>query len=314
MSGQSSPSFDFDAAIQHAHQTKFTLAFVNADKKGNLVVGASQSLDTLAPIAKKLRDAGGDAIVSLGGYEANRNGGSLVDIASYYKDDMTKLVAAYQSIVDTTKATWIDYDVEGWDNVSDQATNEVRAKALVQLKTKNPSLQISLTLPVGYQNGFFDNAYSLVKKCKEVGFKPDLINLMAMDFDNPPDGATKMGYYAIQVATLVQKQLNDIDFFPPQGLGITTMIGKQDNGFAPQVFTQKDAQKVIDFAIANPKMIGRLAFWSANRDTSFNSSTQSDLPHSSLVNQVQWEFTNIFQRFDPPTLPPTASSSVRKRH
>jgi hypothetical protein len=77
-----------------------------------------------------------------------------------------------------------------------------------------------------------------------------------------------MGDLAIQAATSLHGQLKTI--YPAKTdaqlwrmVGVTPMIGVNDN--PAEVFTVADATKLTTFA--KSKGIGRLAMWSANRDS-----------------------------------------------
>jgi hypothetical protein len=75
-------------------------------------------------------------------------------------------------------------------------------------------------------------------------------------------------------------------------LGITPMIGKNDDG---STFTLADAQTVENFAASNG--VGRLAFWSANRDQPCSGSANS-LSTCSEISQNSLAFTDAFVPYE----------------
>jgi chitinase len=128
------------------------------------------------------------------------------------------------------------------------------------------------------------------------------INVMTMDFAQPPAAGTSMG-------TLVQAALNAThaqltDLFPRYGIrlrpqqiwqrmGATVMIGQND--IQGENFTVSDARAVVSFAAANH--LGRISMWSLNRDAQCGSS----FPENGLMSntcsgtaQSSLEFSQIF--------------------
>jgi hypothetical protein len=76
-------------------------------------------------------------------------------------------------------------------------------------------------------------------------------------------------------------------------VGVTPMIGINDDN--KEIFTTADATKVVSFANANG--LGRLAFWSANRDQPCPSPTQWTSNTCSGVSAAQWAFSKAFEAF-----------------
>ncbi|MGA2830815.1 MAG: hypothetical protein ABSF03_32420 [Streptosporangiaceae bacterium] len=75
-------------------------------------------------------------------------------------------------------------------------------------------------------------------------------------------------------------------------IGVTPMIGQNDD--AAEVFTEADAHTLVSFAEANH--LGRLAFWSADRDQPCSGSV-SGLPSCSEISQSPLDFTKIFTAY-----------------
>lgn len=68
-----------------------------------------------------LRQKGGDVIISFGG----ANGTEL----AMCHNDVHALQAAYQSVIDQYRVTWVDFDIEGWA-VGDRPSIDLRNKAI----------------------------------------------------------------------------------------------------------------------------------------------------------------------------------------
>jgi hypothetical protein len=101
---------------------------------------------------------------------------------------------------------------------------------------------------------------SFLHVAQRTGTSLDLVNLMTMDYGAP---VRDMGAAAVRAA---RKSLAQVQTVWPSAtygdLGITPMIGRNDS--ARETTTLRDAVAIRDFATDNG--VGRLAFWSLNRD------------------------------------------------
>jgi chitinase len=75
-------------------------------------------------------------------------------------------------------------------------------------------------------------------------------------------------------------------------VGVTPMIGQNDD--PAEVFTEADAHTLVSFAQQNH--LGRLAFWSVDRDQPCAGSA-SGLPQCTMISQQALDFTKIFDGF-----------------
>jgi hypothetical protein len=118
-----------------------------------------------------------------------------------------------------------------------------------------------------------------------------VVNIMTMDYY--AGTSTEMGSAAVSAAQATLAQMRAVD--PGYGyanLGITPMIGKNDDG---STFTVADAQTVENFAAQQG--VGRLAFWSANRDQPCSGSANS-LSTCSEISQNALAFTDAFVPYE----------------
>jgi chitinase len=135
------------------------------------------------------------------------------------------------------------------------------------------------------------------------GVTLDIVNVMAMDYGDSaaPNPQGRMGDYAIQAATSLFNQLKTVYGTAKSDnqlwamVGITPMIGLND--VTTETFDQQEAREVLAFA--EQRGIGRLSFWSLNRDRQNASGTLGyvDLFSSSIL-QSPFEFSQIFGTFD----------------
>ncbi|HEY0804888.1 MAG TPA: hypothetical protein VGD84_07485, partial [Pseudonocardiaceae bacterium] len=146
-----------------------------------------------------------------------------------------------------------------------------------------------------------------VQAAKNDGARVDVFNVMAMDYGGSFDNPANMGQYAISAA---QNTLNQVrGSFPGDSfanIGITPMIGQNDD--SAEVFSEANASSVVSFANSNG--IGRLAFWSVDRDQPCGGAA-TGLPACSMISQAKLDFTKIFNGFsggNPPPPPPTTTN------
>ncbi|HVB44070.1 MAG TPA: carbohydrate-binding protein, partial [Streptosporangiaceae bacterium] len=106
-------------------------------------------------------------------------------------------------------------------------------------------------------------------------------------------GGADMGAYAVDAAQ------NTLAFartlWPAMtyaNIGVTPMIGQNDD--PAEVFTEANAATLVSFAQANH--LGRLAFWSVDRDQPCGGSA-SGLPSCSEISQQSLDFTKIFAQY-----------------
>jgi hypothetical protein len=255
------PPFDLAADLKASGTKYFTLGFIVAQG------GCTASWGGFYPVSsgyysagiQALRAAGGDVIVSFGG-EA---GEELADACT----SVSALQAQYQSVISEYNISHIDFDVEGADE-GNTASLTRRFAAIAALEKANPTLSVSLTVPVLPQ-GLDFNGLNVVKSAIANGARIDNVNVMAMDYgDGPaPNPAGQMGTYAIDAARATEAQLATL--YPTlttaqlwHMVGVTALIGVND--ITDEVFQVSDAQQLETFAAQTH--LGRLSMWAATRD------------------------------------------------
>lgn len=274
-----------DQAIGSAGLKAFTAAFVIGS-------GCTPIWGDTLPVANdptvsgeigRATSAGAMPIVSFGG-----EGG--VELAQSCTD-LGQVTAGYQGVIDQFHLTHIDFDVEGAAIADPDSVNR-RFQAISALESANPGLVVSVTVPV-MPDGLDGNGQTFLKAAKADNARIDLVNVMTMDYYGSWDGSPTMGAYATRAASATLDFVRTL--WPSDGyanIGITPMIGQNDD--AAEVFTEADAQTVVDFAKANG--VGRLAFWSVDRDQPC-SSTASGLPQCTEINSGMLDFTRIFGQY-----------------
>jgi Chitinase A, N-terminal domain len=257
------PVFDLAAAATETGIKHYTLGFITAKTIAQCTPAWGSYYEMsdkyLFGGINKLRQQKGDVMISFGG-AANSE---LATVCS----DTAQLVSAYRLVINTYKAKYLDFDIEG-AALLNTAANQRRALAIAQLQQQFPNLKVWFTLPAT-PKGLTPEGIQLLQQALQAGVNLRGVNIMAMDYGDwvAPNPSGKMGYYAIQAAKSLFTQLKS--FYPTLSIagvwnkiGVTPMIGIND--VSSEIFTLKNAQELATFG--QNKKLGLLAFWSANRD------------------------------------------------
>ncbi|HWD02838.1 MAG TPA: chitinase [Amycolatopsis sp.] len=280
-------------------QKAFQLAFILAPDGGGCSPTwdgkAAVSSDTaVAGVVDRIRGAGGDVSVSVGGYGGTKLGQTCGSV------DAT--AAAYQQVVSKYGLKAIDFDLEEPEYESAPAVaNELGAAK--KLQADNPGLFVSVTMPgTSAGTGWFGT--QLLDEAKSIGFTPN--NFSIMPFDGGFNGASAQVSALEAFHGLLESHLGWDSATAYSHEGFSGMNGHSDNG---EVFNLSDFQTVYDYATSHH--LGRFTFWSVNRDRACT--TTNDNAVCSNVPQNDWDFTKFTTRFagatppqssTPPTTPP----------
>ncbi|WP_212908697.1 chitinase [Streptomyces sp. TS71-3] len=274
-----------DTAISGHGVKSFTAAFVlgsgcNQIWGDTLPVGDDPNTD---PLIKKAQDAGASVIVS--------SGGAAGLPLAWTCTDQSAIESGYQKIIDSYGVKSLDFDIEG-GAIADTAAATRNMQAMKSLKAANPDLTFSVTLPV-LPDGLTADGVNIIKAAKDAGVKIDIVNIMTMDYYQ---GDQDMGKAATAAADATLGQMQSVDSSYGYGnLGITPMIGVNDDN---STFSLDNASSVASWAAG--KGVGRLSFWSVNRDTACGSVAKKGIdkptasPTCSGVEQGQLAFADAF--------------------
>jgi hypothetical protein len=272
-----------DTAITGHQLHAYTAAFVlgegcNQIWGDTLPIGADSYTD---PEIAKAKSEGASVIIS--------SGGASGEPLAWTCTTQSSIDAGYQAIINDYGVTQLDFDVEG-AAVADTASAARQMQAMKDLKASNPNLRFSMTLPV-LTSGLTGDGVNILKAAKNAGIRIDVVNIMTMDYY--AGTGTEMGQGAISAAQATLAQMQSVDpGYTYANLGITPMIGKNDDG---STFTLADAQTVENFAAQNG--VGRLAFWSVDRDQPCGGSANS-LSTCSEISQSSLAFTDAFVPYE----------------
>jgi len=258
-------------------------------------VGATVANDTLPngttilSLIQGVRAAGGDVIISFGGASGTELAQGCTTVSS--------LQSAYQSVltkysVNSSTPVRLDFDIEG-GATTDQASITRRNQALKNLKSANPGLVISYTLPV-LPTGLIASGVNILNSVKTDGLSLNVVNVMAMDYGSANDNGGQMGLSAQQAASNTHNQVVAAGL--TASIGVTPMIGINDVN--TEIFQLSDAQSLLNFANAN-SYITRIAMWSVARDNGSCAGQGFASPVCSGISQSNWAFSNILKPFGP---------------
>jgi len=210
----------------------------------------------------RLRDQGGDTMVSFGG-QANS------DIALGC-EDADGVRSAYGEVLDRYRIDAIDLDLEG-EMLQTPAAIERQAEAVEALQKQRASeggLDVWLTLPVT-PTGLDKHGVEAVRAYLKAGVSLQGVNAMTMDFNSAKDLSMRERVQSSLEG--LHDQLRSLYAEVDESLGSATawsmvaatpMIGQND--VPSEVFSLRDAHALNGFA--NDHGMARLSYWSANRD------------------------------------------------
>jgi chitinase len=200
-----------------------------------------------------IRTAGGDVAISFGGWSGNKLGSACKTAAT--------LAGAYQKVIDAYALKAIDVDIEHGEFTS-AATRRRVVEALAAVQRANPGLEISITMGTA-ESGPAKAGLSLIADAAAIGFQPTVWTVMPFDFGAP---ATDMGHASIRPVEglaadlVVAYRLSSSAAY--ERAGVSSMNGHTDE--ASEIVSLEAFQTIAGFAEAHH--LGRLTFWSVNRD------------------------------------------------
>ncbi|GHJ44165.1 hypothetical protein Cs7R123_15070 [Catellatospora sp. TT07R-123] len=262
----------------------FTLAFMLSDGTCNPMWDGSRPLtggDDQAKI-NAIRGAGGDVIVSFGGWSGNKLGEKCSSASA--------LAGAYQKVVNAYGLKAIDVDIED----TEFSTASVRQRvvdALKIVKTNNPGIRTFITFGTT-PTGPDATGKDLISKGAAAGLDNDGWTIMPFDFGGHTG---TMGQATVSAAeglkNAVKTAYGYSDATAYAKIGVSSMNGITDE--PGETVTIADFQTIL--AYAQQHHLARLTFWSINRDRACG--TGSDADSCSGVSQQPYAFTKILVQY-----------------
>jgi chitinase len=281
-----------------------TLAFIQAPSAGSCSLtwngDGTQPIPgpSFAAQIASLQRTGGDVIPSFGGYSADVGGTEIADSCT----DVSKIAAAYESVISTYHVTRLDMDVEA--NSLDNAAGISRRNEAVKMTEawaarRHLPLQVQYTIPVE-PTGLEANALAVLQNAAATGTRIDVVNIMTFDYYLASEPAPlNMAAEAISAARNVHAQLAGLYPRDSQARlwareGITLMPGIDDYPGRTEITSLSDTQKVLVFA--KHQGLGLMSIWAIQRDNGGCPGTIGAGTCSGVA-QSTWAFSHVLERF-----------------
>jgi hypothetical protein len=241
------------SVMQKTGVRAFTLAFILNRGNCSPVWNESASLSNGAITSRinAIRRAGGDVVVSFGGFSGNKLGNAC--------KNETALAAAYQKVINTFRLKAIDIDLE-----AGEVSQSVKVlKALKIVKRNNPGVQIIMTLGTG-TGGLVGDEAPIPGQAGAMGSPVDVWTIMPFDFSND-DSRIDHGKASVSASEGLHRQLksalklSDAKIYAMQG--ISSMNGRTDNRGNVTVGNFNTM-----LAYCRTHHLARFTFWELSRD------------------------------------------------
>ena len=262
----------------------FTLAFMLSNGYCNPAWDGARALTggTDQSTINAIRAAGGDVVVSFGGWSGNKLGENC--------NTAGELANAYQRVINAYQLKAIDIDIESTE-MSNPTVRQRVVDALKTIEANNPGIVTYMTMGTG-QSGPVGDGQDLIRRGAAAGLALDGWVVMPFDFGG---GSTNMGTLSVQAAeglkNAVKSAYGYSDDTAYRHSGISSMNGKTDN--AGEQVNLSDFQTMLGYA--QQHHLARLTFWSVNRDRACGGGTTAD--SCSGVAQQQYDYTRVNARY-----------------
>ncbi|WP_314172473.1 chitinase [Streptomyces winkii] len=231
-----------------------------------------------ARTVRAVRKAGGDVVPSFGGGSGHKLEESCPDAES--------LAAAYQKVIDAYGLKAIDVDIEMSAYRSAEAQRRTLG-ALDRVAKANPGLVTYVTLP-SHRSG---PDSSLIDRAAEMGVEPDVWSVMPFSFV-PSAKGEDMGRISTRAVDGLRDRLVSAYGYTQREAykrsGISSMNGITGEG---ETITVEDFRTIAGHARKHG--LGRIAFWSVNRDRPCGGRPYPAEDSCSGVRQKAWEYTKV---------------------
>ncbi|MFC4855224.1 cellulose binding domain-containing protein [Actinophytocola glycyrrhizae] len=260
----------------------FTMAFVLSGG------GCTPAWDSTRPLTggvdqqaiNAIRAAGGDIVPSFGGWSGNKLGPNC--------STPQALAGAYQQVIDAYDLKAIDIDIENSDEFENDTVRNRILDALKIVKQNNPGIQTIVTFGTTTTGpNYYGN--QLIERAAAINAGIDVFTIMPFDF-----GSGNIGADTINAAEGLKNKLRSAfgwtDAQAYAHMGISGMNGLSDQQEMTSLATWT---QIRDWA--KNRGLGRLAFWSVNRDRPCPGG--GVVSNCSGIAQNNWDFTRVTAGF-----------------
>ncbi|MGW2813927.1 chitinase [Streptomyces sp. NPDC001415] len=263
----------------------FTLAFILSDGGCNPKWDGSRALTggSDESAIKSIRGAGGDVVVSVGGWSGNKLGEKCSSASA--------LAGAYQKVINAYHLKALDIDIE--DTEFSNATVRQRVVgALKIVKSSNPGVVTYVTMGTT-PNGPDANGKDLIKKGAAAGLANDGWTIMPFDFGSHSGSMGSATVSALEgLKAAVKSAYGYDDGAAYRHIGLSSMNGKTDE--SDETVTTGDFQTMLGYA--KQHHIARFTFWAVNRDRQCSGGGSAG-DSCGGVGQSPYAFTKIVSQY-----------------
>jgi hypothetical protein len=227
-----------------------------------------------------IRAAGGDIVVSFGGWSGNKLGPNCGSASA--------LAGAYQQVINAYHLKAIDIDIENTDEFESEAVQDRILGALKIVKQNNPGVRTIITFGTS-TTGPTWWGLRLIDRSKALAANIDVYTQMPFDFGSGNVGADTQ----TTTEALKNKLMSTFGWSAATAyshIGISSMNGITDSH---ETVNPATFQSIRDYAQRNH--LARLAFWSVNRDRPCPGGGVAE--NCSGISQTDWQFTKINATF-----------------
>ena len=262
----------------------FTLAFILSDG------GCNPAWDGDRPLTggvdqtniNAIRGAGGDVIVSFGGFSGNKLG--------EHCSSASALAGAYQKVINAYRLKAIDIDIEATE-FSNGTVRQRVVDALKIIKTNNPSVVVYVTMGTA-PSGPDSTGRDLITKGARAGLAADGWIVMPFDFGGHSGSMGSASISALEgLKAAVKSAYGYSDDIAYRHIGLSSMNGHTDE--SDETVSTTDFQTILSYA--RQHHLVRFSFWSINRDRPCGSGTDAD--SCSGISQQPYAFTKIIVQY-----------------
>jgi chitinase len=264
--------------------TWFTLAFVLSDGTCNPAWDGSRPLTggTDQSRINSIRSAGGDVMVSFGGWSGEKLG--------EHCGSASALAGAYQKVINAYGLKAIDIDIENTEWSSATVRQRV-IDALKIVKQNNPGITTIITFGTT-TSGPDSTGVDMINRGAASGLANDVWTIMPFDFGG---GRTNMGTLTTQAMEGLKNRVKSAygygDATAYAHIGLSSMNGTTDD--SGELVRVADFQTMLSYA--RQHHIARLAYWSVNRDRACASGGDAD--SCSGVAQQPYDYLKVFAQY-----------------
>ena len=262
----------------------FTLAFMLSDGTCNPKWDGDRALTGGVDQTNinAIRNAGGDVIVSFGGFSGNKLG--------EHCSSASALAGAYQKVINAYRLKAIDIDIEATE-FSNGTVRQRVVDALKIIKTNNPSVVVYVTMGTA-PSGPDSTGRDLINKGARAGLAADGWIVMPFDFGGHSGSMGQASVSAMEgLKAAVKSAYGYSDDVAYRHIGLSSMNGKTDE--SDETVSATDFRTILSYA--RQHHIVRFSFWSINRDRPCGSGSDGD--SCSGVSQQQYDFTKIVVQY-----------------